>query len=92
MKIVWTRHARKRITEIYDYIAADSPDRAADFCDTLINSADQLTDHPLSGPLVPEDPAYRQLVVEKYRIIYRLGGAEIYIMTIVAPGMLYDQA
>lgn len=80
------------MTEIYDYIASDSPDRAADFCDRLISSPDQLVKHPLSGPLVPEDPAYRQLVLEEYRIIYRVAPTEVYVMTIVAPGMLYEQA
>lgn len=46
----------------------------------------------MSGPLLPEDAAYRQLVVEGYRIVYRVDARQVYVMTIVAPGMLYEQA
>ena len=91
MKVVWSRHARDRLGNIYDFIAGDSAKRAADFCERLIEATERLADHPLSGPLLPEDPAYRQLVVDGYRIVYRVVERHVYVMTIVAPGMLYEQ-
>jgi addiction module RelE/StbE family toxin len=91
MKVLWADHARNRLAEIYEYIERDSPSRAADFCERLIDATAQLADHPLSGPLLPEDGAYRQLVVDEYRIVYRVADKIVYIMTIVAPGMLYEQ-
>lgn len=92
MKVVWVEHARNRLADIQRYIEGDSPGRAADFCIRLIDATDQLADHPLSGALLPEDGAYRQLVVDEYRIIYRVTERAAYVMTIVAPGMLYEQA
>jgi toxin ParE1/3/4 len=89
--VVWTSHARNRLGAIYDYIVASAPDRAAAFCESLIAATDQLVEHPLSGPILPEDGAYRQLVVDGYRLVYRVAAQRVYIMTIVAPGLLYEQ-
>ena len=92
MKVVWVEHARDRLVDIQRYIERDSPGGAAEFCIRLIDATEQLADHPLSGPLLPEDGAYRQLVVDEYRIVYRVTDRAAYVMTIVAPGMLYEQA
>jgi addiction module RelE/StbE family toxin len=92
MKVVWAEHARNRLADIYSYIERDSPSRAADFCERLIGASEQLADHPFSGPLLPEDGAYRQLIVDDYRIVYRVADKVTYVMTIVGPGMLYEQA
>jgi plasmid stabilization system protein ParE len=92
VKVVWVEHARNRLADIQRYIERDSAGQAAKFCIRLIDATDQLVDHPLSGALLPEDGAYRQLVVDEYRIIYRVGDRVGYVMTIVGPGMLYEQA
>ncbi len=92
MRVVWVEHARNRLAEIQRYIERDSASRATEFCIRLIDATEQLSDHPLSGALLPEDGAYRQLVVDEYRIVYRVTERVAYVMTIVAPGMLYDQA
>ena len=92
MKVVWVEHARNRLADIQRYIKRDSAGRAAELCIRLIDATDQLGDHPLSGALLPEDGAYRQPVVDEYRIIYRVGDRAVYVMTIVCPGMLYEQA
>ena len=92
MTVVWTSHARNRLGSIYDYIVASVPGRAAAFCESLIAATEQLAEHPLSGPILPEDGAYRQLVVDGYRLVYRVAAQRVYIMTIVAPGMRYEQA
>ena len=92
MKVIWAEHARNRLANIQRYIERDSPGRADEFCIRLIDATEQLAAHPLSGALLPEDGAYRQLVVDEYRIIYRVTDRVVYVMTIVAPGMLYEQA
>ncbi|HYN83472.1 MAG TPA: type II toxin-antitoxin system RelE/ParE family toxin [Gemmatimonadaceae bacterium] len=92
MKVVWAEHARNRLADIYRYIERDSPSRAADFCERLIEATEQLANHPFSGPLLPEDGAYRLLIVDEYRIVYRVADKIAYVMTIVAPGMLYEQS
>lgn len=92
VKVEWTRRARVRLGEIHDYIARDSPDRAIALCERLIDATEQLERHPLIGAILPEDGAYRQLVVEGYRVVYRHAPTRVYIMTIVGPGMLIRNA
>jgi len=92
VRVFWTGHARNRLGEIQQYIERDSISRAAEFCERLIDATEQLVDNPLSGPLLPEDGAYRQIVVDEYRIVYRVADRFVYVMTIVAPGMLFEQA
>jgi addiction module RelE/StbE family toxin len=92
MKVVWAEHARNCLADIYRYIERDSSSRAAEFCERLIDATEQLTEHPFSGPLLPEDGAYRQLTVDEYRIVYRVADDITYVMTIIAPGMLYEQS
>jgi toxin ParE1/3/4 len=91
-KVEWTRRACTRLGEIHDYIARDSPDRAIALFERLIEATERLARHPLIGAIVPEDGAYRQLVVEGYRVLYRHTPTRVYIMTIVGPGMLTDNA
>ena len=92
MRVLWTERARNRLGEIQRYIERDSPNRAVEFCERLIDATEQLAEHPLSGSLLPEDGAYRQLVTDEYRIVYRVAERFVYVMTIVAPGMLFEQA
>lgn len=92
MTVVWARHASNRLTAIFDFIRNDSAERAFEFCTRLIDATDQLASHPFSGPTLPEDAAYRQLVVDEYRIVYRVTEDTVYVLTIVAPGMTYEHA
>lgn len=92
MKVVWAHHARSRLADIYRFIERDSPSRAAGVCERLIEATEQLAVCPFSGPLLPEDGAYRQLMVDEYRIVYRVADRVVYVMTVIAPGMLYEQA
>lgn len=84
MKVIWTRKAFTRLTEIEDYIAEDSPGRAAEFVNALMDQADTLAKFPESGRLVPEDDEglRRELIHEGYRIIYRAEGNTVYILSI----------
>jgi addiction module RelE/StbE family toxin len=92
MKVVWTQHASDRLNAIFDFIQKDSIAHASEFCVRLIDATEQLEAHPLSGPVLPEDPAYRQLVIQEYRIAYKVTQDIVCIQTIVAPGMTYEHA
>ena len=92
MKVIWARHARNRLEEIQEFIGRDLGIHASDFCERLIDQTDRLEAHPFRGPTLPEDPAYRQLVVDEYRIVYRVAEDAVYVLTIVAPGMSYENA
>lgn len=78
--------------EVYRYVSKDSPSRARQLCDHLIAATERLKTHPYSGPLLPEDPAYRQLVVDGFRIVYRVASDTVFVMPIVCPGMRHERA
>ena len=86
MKVRWSGRALKRLSDVAQFISADSPARAAELCGRLLAIEDQLASFPYSGALLPEDGAYRQVVVEGYRIVYVIAENEIVVMTVVEPG------
>lgn len=88
MEIVWSREALQRAEEIGDFIASDSPTHANLFVERLIASVERLAKFPHSGALVPENVAFRQVVFEGYRLIYRISAEAVEIVTVVSPELL----
>jgi len=84
MKIRWTHEALNQLIEIEDYISKDSPARAIQFVDQLIEHAESISDKPLMGRVVPElaNPDIRELIFKKYRIVYRLEKNYIEVLTV----------
>jgi toxin ParE1/3/4 len=84
MKVVWTEPARDRLVEVEEYIAQDSPERAVSFVLELMEQVDKLADFPESGRVVPEDEEQirREVIHEGYRIIYRVNGTSVYILSV----------
>ncbi len=84
MRIRWTHEALDRLIEIEEYISKNTPARAIQFVDQLIEHAESLTDKPHMGRAVPElaNPDIRELVFKKYRIVYRLKVNHIEILTV----------
>lgn len=84
MRIKWTNEALMRLFEMEDFISQDSPERAGKFVDQIIEHAETLSDKPLRGRTVPEisNPDIRELIFKKYRIVYRVKGNSLYILTV----------
>ena len=84
MRIKWTNEALMRLFEMEDFISQDSPERAEKFVDQIIEHAETLSDKPLRGRTVPEisNPDIRELIFKKYRIVYRVKGNSLYILTV----------
>ena len=84
IKIRWTHEALLRLLEIEDFISQDSPDRARKFVGQIIEHAECLSDNPLSGRTVPEisNLDIRELIFRKYRIVYRIKGSNLDILTV----------
>jgi len=84
MKIIWTHEALERLLEIEHFISQDSPERAEKFVDQIIEHAESLSDGPLRGRTVPEisNPDIRELIFRKYRIVYRINGNNLDILTV----------
>ncbi len=73
LTLVWTDSALADLDSIADYIALDNFDAARKLVQRVFDRVEQLADHPLSGPPVPElgDSRYRQLVETPCRVFYR---------------------
>ena len=85
MKLVWTDPSIEDLRAIRDYIRRDSDYYAADLVEQIILSVERLLRFPKLGRVVPEvqDETLRELVYQNYRIIYRIAGERIEILTIV---------
>ncbi len=85
MELRWSREALDRLTEIEEFIAKDNPERAASFVDALVDHVDAiLPTNPIAGRIVLElsVPDIRELLYRNYRIVYRLTGTRIDILTV----------
>lgn len=85
MSVTWSQEAGENLLDIEDFIARDSVERAVQFVDALIDHTEAiLTDNPRSGRAVPEigNPDIRELIYRGYRVVYRLNGDRIYILTV----------
>ncbi len=74
------------LRHIYDYIARDVPYYAEQFVGRLIETVDKLEDHPEIGRVVPEAEGredIRELILQRYRIIYQIKPESIYIVTVI---------
>ena len=73
------------LENIRDYVARDSPEYARALIDRLIVSVEQLAPFPASGRRVPEssDRRIRELLVEGYRLIYRVRKSNIQVLAVV---------
>ena len=93
VKIELAESAYEDLEAIEAYIAQDSPTIARNFINKIFGRVEVLYNHPESGRKVPEfnDDSIRQLLLGKYRIIYRLlKEEEIVILRIVHSSRLLD--
>ena len=89
MEIIWSLQSIQDIESIGDFIAKNNPSRAVGFVDELIASVERLIDFPESGSIVEENPIFRQIVYNGYRLIYQLRVRKILIITVLGTGRLY---
>lgn len=84
-RVVWTAHARDSLIEALVYIAQDSPSAARQTLDAMLEAASTLEKYSERGRVVPElgDPLIRELLVQPYRLIYRVGPAQVQVLAIV---------
>lgn len=84
MKILWTEHAMTCLVEIEDYIALDDPVAARRWVEQLIQRTKILVEQPQMGRKLPEMPQgpLRELIEKNYRIVYRVQGKTIEILTV----------
>jgi toxin ParE1/3/4 len=85
VKLRWTHEALERLMEIEAFISFDSPEQAIKFVNEIIDHSEKiLPGSPRLGRLVPEisNPNIRELIFNKYRIVYLLNKNNIEILTV----------
>jgi len=72
--VKWTRHAKRQLRHIHDYIAQDSSLYARRVSEALVKKTIGLDELPRKGHKVPElnEDAVRELGLYSYRVLYEI--------------------
>lgn len=83
MKVLWSPLAEQRALEVVD-TARDRPQAAAAWLDELLDRVRSLDQFPRRGRVVREigKPAYREILHEPHRVIYRADSTRVVILTL----------
>ncbi|MBC8095624.1 MAG: type II toxin-antitoxin system RelE/ParE family toxin [Akkermansiaceae bacterium] len=84
-EVIWTVPALDRLNVIADYIARDNADAANRLVSGVFGRVDLLERFPAMGRSVPEmrGSEYREIVVRPCRVIYRIEGGTVRIITVI---------
>jgi addiction module RelE/StbE family toxin len=93
MKVYWTLNAIKHLTNIYEYIALNSPTYAKRMVDRITQRSEQISTQPFCGRKVPEYETedIRELIEKPYRIIYRLKQDQIDVLAVIHGAQLLPE-
>lgn len=85
VRIEWNERALEDLNEIHDYIARDSKNYANLFVKKIYEIVQKLREFPNIGRIVPEidNPSIREIIFQRYRIVYRNKIDNVEILTII---------
>ena len=94
MKIIWSPLAITKVRKETQYIARDRPGAAANWAEGIFESVTHLAEFPESGRVLPElgRPDVREITYRSHRVIYRIEGQSILILTVRHWRQLLDLA
>jgi toxin ParE1/3/4 len=83
-EIIWTATALNDVDRIAKYISADSEFFAKQFVEKIFAATDILQKYPSIGKPLQELPGsiYREILLKKYRIIYRFDSDKVFVITV----------
>jgi plasmid stabilization system protein ParE len=83
-RVVWSHRARSDLRNLVVWIRKDSPRNAEAVANRIVARAATLADQPGQGRRVPEhDGEFRKVIVQSWRVIYRVTDATVVIVAIV---------
>ena len=84
-QVNWSAEAATDLEGIFRFIARDSPAAAEMTIERIREAARRLMQFPMSGRAVPEagDREVREIIAAPFRVIYRVRGNEIQVVTVV---------
>lgn len=85
MRVEWSTLALDDLDDVTRYIGKDSPYYARELAERIFETTDRLRDFPLSGRAVPEadDTAVREVIVQGYRVMYRVEDQRVLILAVM---------
>ena len=86
-RVLWARSARRDLESIVAYLADRNPQAALSALARLERKARSLAQQADRGRVVPELARlrvreYRELVLSPYRLVYRVAGADVMVLTV----------
>lgn len=93
-KVFITQNAQDDLRHIFSYIAEDSISDAKIFVSELEKKINTLSTLPERASYIPENvffgTDYRQLILRKYRVIYRIDKDEIFVLRVIQGSKLLE--
>lgn len=85
MRVEWSNFARDDLEDLVQYISRDSSFYARRFSEKIVLATRRLRDFPESGRTIPEteDQTLREIIVQGYRVMYRLEADRVLILAIM---------
>lgn len=93
MKLIWSPLATQNAHALARFIAQDKPIAAIKWLEDLFERVELLQALPESGRVVPEIGviSIREIIFGQYRVVYRLDGERIMILTVRHGKQLLNQ-
>lgn len=82
-RLRWSERALDDLDAILAHIARDAPRNASAVHDRIVARLESLADQPGQGRRVPEFGAFREVIVQSWRIIYSVSDTEVLILAVV---------
>lgn len=92
-EIIWSPASLADLESIRTYIARDSVRYADLVVSRIVAAVERLRTFPESGRIVPERdaPDTREIIVRPYRVVYRLSGDAVEIVTVFRASRLFPE-
>ena len=85
-KLIWDERSKADMSQIWNYIALDSPGAANTFVENINKTAKRLKSDPFLGPEEPllkkHKLGHRYIIYSHYKIIYRIQQDQIFVAAI----------
>ena len=94
MRIIWSDRARGQVIEIFKYIAEDRPMAAERTLEGFLDRVGLLAEFPDQGASCggPQRPDLRFIIFESYRLVYRVRGEELVVLSVRHTRMRPDES
>lgn len=82
-RVIWTHEACSALEEAVSYVFEESPQAARSLLERSLETAASLDTLSKRGRTVPEprDPAFREVFVGRYRLMYEVKASEVTVVT-----------